>query len=430
MDETLKRLREERQRIWKQMCDTMEESRSAEGGLTGELRSKYEAAEKDLDAKTAEIETRERHVATESRLNAPRGTGAEQRAEHATADPSDYSAAFRTFMRKGMSMCSPEQRQLLMNNLGDIPEARDLGVATGSAGGYLVPQGFLVKITERLKYYGAMRVVANNIQTASGNAMPWPNNDDTGNVASVLGENTVVTSLDAVLTTKTLNAFMWTTGLIAASLQLLNDSAFDVEGFIADRFAIRLGRGQNTAFTSGNGASSAQGILSGAGGAPILAQTPVFTAATGNTTAVTYANLIETQHALDVAYRRSQSGKVGWQMHDTTMKVIRKLTDTNGRPLWVPQDSYGSITSGAQGDLLGYPVWVNNDMAVPAANAYTIGFGDWHAHYLIRDVLGFQMIRLDERYADKLQVGFIGFARTDGRVDDAYAVSFHQQSAT
>ncbi len=427
MRDRIKRLQEERQAIWKQMTDILE-NESRDGVLPAEAAAQYDALEKNMDAKGAEVERCQRHIETEARLAAPRDLGAEHRdggapesREQSVTATEEYRSAFDRMIRGGMAKLRPEQRDLLSSQ---FVESRDQGVGTGAAGGFMVPQGFLLKITERQKYYGPLRRLANIIETASGNAMPWPNNDDTSNVATILGENVAATELDVTLSSKTLNSYMWNAGLVKVSYQLLNDSAFDVEAFLAKKFATRFGRGQNTKFTTGTGTGQPLGILNG--GTP---SQNVFQAAVGNTTAVTYANLIETQHALDVAYR-TPGPKTGWQMHDTTLKTIRKLVDSNGRPLWVPEQSYGSIVSGAQGELLGHPVFVNNDMAVPAASAFTIGFGDWESYYIIRDVLGVQMVRLDERFADQLQVGFLAFARTDATIDDAFACSWHQQSAT
>ncbi|MBL4702094.1 MAG: phage major capsid protein, partial [Phycisphaeraceae bacterium] len=74
---------------------------------------------------------------------------------------------------------------------------------------------------------------------------------------------------------------------------------------------------------------------------------------------------------------------------------------------------------------------VNNDVPVMAASAKSILFGDF-SKYLIRDVLGFQILRLEERYAEFLQIGFLGFPRHDGALIDAGTkpIQFYQNSAS
>ena len=80
--------------------------------------------------------------------------------------------------------------------------------------------------------------------------------------------------------------------------------------------------------------------------------------------------------------------------------------------------------------LLGYGIKLNNDMPTPAANAKSIAFGDFNEGYLIRDVADFFLLRLEERYADFLQVGFVGFQRTDAVVQNSSAYLLVQHSAT
>jgi len=93
--------------------------------------------------------------------------------------------------------------------------------------------------------------------------------------------------------------------------------------------------------------------------------------------------------------------------------------------MWEP-----SLQAGAPDTLAGYGIKLNNDMPVPAANAKSIAFGDFEEGYLIRDVADFFLLRLDERFADFLQTGFVGFQRTDATVQNSYAYTLFQNSAT
>jgi HK97 family phage major capsid protein len=102
------------------------------------------------------------------------------------------------------------------------------------------------------------------------------------------------------------------------------------------------------------------------------------------------------------------------------LKEIRKLVDDNKRPLWEP-----SLQAGVPSTLLGHPVVVNNDMdSSVATTKKTVVFGDLRAAYVWRTVAGGQLVRLDERYADYLQVGFFAFGRADGVVQDAGAAKY------
>ena len=103
-------------------------------------------------------------------------------------------------------------------------------------------------------------------------------------------------------------------------------------------------------------------------------------------------------------------------MSDTALATFRKLKDTTNQYLWQP-----SMQAGVPDSLFGYPVEINSDMPAMTTGLKPVAFGDFYEGYLIRDVRGFQLLRMDERYADYLQVGFLGFARSDGLVRNASA---------
>jgi HK97 family phage major capsid protein len=217
------------------------------------------------------------------------------------------------------------------------------------------------------------------------------------------------------LTQEQLNAYMYTSKLVLVSYQLLQDSAVNIESFLARKLGQRIGRIQNQHFTTGTGTGQPLGLITGA--------TTINTAATGSTVLIKYADLVTTMFKVDPAYRNG--GNVKWMWSDTALSTIRQLVDSQNRPLWEP-----SVQAGTPDMLLGKPIIINNDLAVPAANAKTGAFGDFEAGYIIRDVSGVQTVRLDERYADFLQVGWFAYCRTDATVQDTAAYTVFQQSAT
>ncbi|MBA3907865.1 MAG: phage major capsid protein [Pseudonocardiales bacterium] len=392
--------------------------------LPAEDRAAWDKADADIERLSADIDREERAEAISAKLDKIDRSkldttvpGAEIPSQRTESNPdAEYREVFIEWARNGTGSLDREQRQLLRKGFVDAkdPEFRALGVGTGGAGGYAVPQGFRDILIERMKYFNAVRQVATIITTDSGNTLPWPLNDDTGNVGAILAENTGISQQDVVLTQAQLGAYMYTSKLVLVSWQLLQDSAIDIETFLARKLGQRIGRIQNQHFTTGTGTSQPLGIITGG---------TALQAAVGSTFLIKYADLVKTVFGVDPAYRNGTN--VRWMWSDTALSTIRQLVDSQGRPLWEP-----SVQSGVPPTLMGYPILINNDLAVPAANAKSGAFGDFEAGYVIRDVTGVQTIRLDERYADALQVGFFAFERTDATVQDTSAYVVFQQSAT
>ena len=99
--------------------------------------------------------------------------------------------------------------------------------------------------------------------------------------------------------------------------------------------------------------------------------------------------------------------------NDTTFKALRKLKDDNDMPIWQP-----SVSQGAPDSLLGVKYVINQDMANIGASAKSILCGDF-SKFIIRMVNDISVLRLTERYADQLAVGFIGYQSLDSRLIDA-----------
>ncbi len=333
----------------------------------------------------------------------------------------DYERAFDTYLRRGVDRLSDEQRDMLDR------EFRDLSIGTTTAGGYTVPPGFLQKITDALKAFGGMLQSANVITTDSGQPLQWPTADDTGNVGAILAENTGAPPQDITFGTKTLSSYMYTSKMIKVSFQLLADSAFDLNTWLPKKFAQRIGRAINNHFTNGTGGGTQpSGLVPGLSVGKTGAVGSTLTFGAGGATNPAYGELIDLIHSVDPAYR--QNGH--FMMADSSVKVARKILDAQGRPIWQPSIN-GGLSGLTQPDtLLGYPVIVNQDMPVMAVSAKSVAFGDFKEAYVIRETQGVQVLRLTERFADALQVGFLSFCRYDGVVDDANAAKLWVNSAT
>lgn len=364
-------LLDQRARAWQAMESILDTCDAEHRDLTEKELREYESFEHQVDALSAIIGQR---------------TGSLPDVATTQWHPKDE--AFRSYLRSG-----------------DETELRAQGVGSGSAGGYMVPTGFRQKVTETRKAFGGIRKLAEIVPTDDGANLPWPTNDDTSNSGAILAENTQASEQDVTLGTKTLGSYLYHSKLVRVSIQLLQQSAFDVDTFLARKLGERVGRAQAVHWATGTGSSQPQGLVTGA--------------ATGKTaasaTAITADELLDLVASVDPAYLE-EPGAVAWIMNVTTLTQLRKLKDSNGHYLIEPNPQ-----AGAPFAIFGYPVQIDQALASPATGTKPIVFGNIRAAYVIREVNSFEAQRLVERYADYLQQGFHGWHQADGLVQDSAA---------
>jgi HK97 family phage major capsid protein len=282
-----------------------------------------------------------------------------------------------------------------------------LGTTSGAVGGYTIPDEMMRALEVSLLEFGGMRQVATILRTDSGAALPIPTVNDTANKGAILSENTAASEQDTTFAQIVLDAYKYSSKYILVSVELLQDSSVNVAQFLGQALANRIGRITNDHFTTGTGSSQPNGIVTASG----LGKT----GASGQTTTAIYDDLVDLLHSVDPAYRSGAR----WMFSDAALKMLKKIKipqfsgDTAGAPLWQP-----GLVLGQPDTILGYPFTVNQSVAVPAASAKSIIFGDL-SKYLIRDVRDVTLLRLDERFAELHQVAFLAFSRHDGDLLDA-----------
>lgn len=351
--------------------------------LTDEQVKRYEEAEVELRSvqKTEEIQKRNAAYASVSPTVLTTGVKAKE--------DDTLERAFNHFMRTG------KENQ-------DMVELRAQSVGTNSAGGYTVPQGFRNKLVERMVAFGGIANVVESISTDSGNPLEWPTIDDTANTGAIVAENAAPAGgADMVFGTKTLGAYKYMSvgaggAPLKVSVELLQDSAFDVEALVARKLGERIARAQAPHLISGTGTGQPQGIITG--------KTPV------EIGAISYANLLSLVHSVDPAYRSNAV----WAFNDATLALIHGLVDSNGRPL------LNTSTDGVSGrpamSILGYPVVIDQAFATYNATSDNpaVGvFGDLREGYVIRNVRDFQLVVDPYSFSTNGQVGFTSWSRMD-----------------
>lgn len=317
------------------------------------------------------------------------------------------------FLRKSFKNQTEQDRVLISNAMSTTPDEQ---------GGYTIEKVDVAgEVIDAIKAYGAMRKVASQISTSQGNPMAWPTSDGTDEEGELVGENQPAGSGDISFGTRALNVFKYGSKVITISMELLQDSAVDVVGLINKRFGQRIGRIHDRHFTVGTGTDQPMGLFTAAQVGKV--------GATGLSDTVDYYSLVDLSESLDVAYLDGSNTSVGWMFSQAMRKIVRKIKDQNGRPIWIPSYDAGA-TRGIPDELLGYAVHINNMAPAPAANAVSIAFGDLSA-YRIRDALNIQIFRFeDSAYVSKGQIGFLAWARAGGNLMDPNAVKTFQHSAT
>ncbi len=302
-------------------------------------------------------------------------------------------------------------------------ETRAQTKGSAAAGGYLVPTTTQAKIVERMKAFGGILEEVEKINTDSGETMNWATEDDTANVGEIVAEGAAAAGgADKVFGTASLGAWKYeatgTGGLpMKVSWELLEDSIINLEDHIANNFARRIARKLADDVITGDGTTEPQGVI---------AAKTAFDEIAANAAGPTYAELLGMIGALDPAYH---DGAKFLMNHATWIRLLG-MTDEAGRPLILPQAQAG-LAAGVPLQLLGYPVVLDQAVASIGDQAKFAGFGNWREAYILRQVNGFHMLRLDELYAVNGFVGFLGWARYDGKVQNpnAYVVLAGENTA-
>lgn len=410
---TIKELRAKRADLAKQARKIMDD---AGDNFTADDGAKTDAIYAEIEKIDARLTVEQRQIEIEAGLDTPETRG--RKASEITGKSTDEEAAnehrasaiFAKWARGGDRAVSAEDITFLRSR----PNAT-MSTTTNSEGGYTVPRRMATALIERLKAFGGVRSVASQMSTDGGNPMDYPTVDETSQTGELVAENATATDQDVSFGTKAIGAFRYSSKVVTVPIELLADSQFDLEAFINKALTTRLGRITNTHYTTGTGSGQPEGIVTAASSGKV--------AAVGNTTTISYDDFVDIYHALDPAYR---SG-AGYMFHDDVLKIVKKLKDTTGRPLWRPG------MSGADPDNVNnLPFTVNQGMATPAANAKSILCGDFST-YMIRDSLDVMLLRFaDSAYMKKGQIGFLAFMRTDGKLLSVSGdtVKYFQQSAT
>lgn len=395
-------LREERAKLVNEANETLQNEE-----LSTEARvAACDEAMSKADELKAEIDALERVILAEEELNARlemRSTAEGVSTDEREAKDELEAAAFNAYLRGGMANLSDEHREIMTARAVDDPGIQAaLTTQTGSSGAYLIPEGFRYTLEEAMLAYGGGMLdpaVVEVVRSTTGNPVMMPTDNDTAQKGVRIDENTQITEQDVAFGQKRIDAYLYSSKLVRVPVTLMQDSAFDMNSYLARKLGERIGRILADELTTGTGTDQPNGIVTASTQGKVAAAVAAFT----------YGELVDLEHSVDPAYRPGAK----WMFHDDVLKAAKQLLDGQNRPLWTPGMAFN-----APDRILNYPYVINMSMAQLATAQKTILFGALNK-YMTRIVRDITLLRLTERYADYLQVGFTAFARADGELLDA-----------
>ncbi len=293
-------------------------------------------------------------------------------------------------------------------------EAKSMSTAVAADGGYLVDPQTAEIIASTLQGAGSLRKVANvvNVEGTAYDVLI-----DEGNLGSGWADETTAT---AETTTPTIDRISIPLHELAAmpkiSQRLLDDSAFDIEAWMAGRIADKFARAEAAAFITGDGVNKPTGILTHtAVDDSTWSWGNIGYVVTGTAGDFDPTNpgdaIVDLVYALGAQYRANGA----FLMNSKTAGAVRKLKDSNGRFLWSD-----GLAAGEPSRLMGYPVVIAEDMPDIATDAMSIAFGDFAAGYTIAERPDTRILR--DPFSAKPNVLFYATKRVGGDVSDFAAI--------
>jgi HK97 family phage major capsid protein len=390
---TILELTEKRNRLWNTAKDFLDSKRGEDGLVSAEDSAAYDKMEADIVAMGKELDRLHRQSALDAELAKPTSTPILGKPQAADAPKSGRA--------------SEEYRKDFLNVLRGKPAVHNvLSTDPDANGGFLVPQEFESQIIAGLEEANIIRTLAKVVTTEADRKIPVA---AAHSIATWTAENAAYTESNPTFDQKVLDSFKLT-DLVKVSVELLQDSAFDLESYIANEFARAFASAEEQAFCVGTGTGQPAGIFTANGG-----QVGV----TGGAN-ITTDNIVELIYSLKLPYRRNAV----FIMNDNTISLLRKLKDGNAVYAWQP-----SLQAGEPDRLLGYPIYTSPYAPTVAAGAFSIAFGDMK-NFWIADRMGRTVQRLNELYSTTGQIGFVCHERLDAKVILAEGIKLLQISGT
>lgn len=289
-------------------------------------------------------------------------------------------------------------------------EGKSLSTTVNSDGGYLVDPQTSASVQSVLNATASIRAIASVVQVEASSFDVLVDHTEVGaGWATEAGPQNETSTPQIDRITIALHEL---SALPKASQRLLDDSAFDIEGWLAGRIANKFARAEAAAFVSGDGIDKPRGFLSHpAVDNELWTWGNLGYVPTEIAGEVTPEAIVEVVYALGAEYRANGA----FVMNSKTAGRVRKLTDADGRFLWSD-----GLASGEPAMLMGYPVLVAEDMPDAGTDSFSIAFGDFRAGYTVAERPDLRILR--DPFSAKPHVLFYATKRVGGDVSDFAAI--------
>ena len=260
------------------------------------------------------------------------------------------------------------------------------------SGGYLVPDTYDDRLVQALKQKNVLRQIATVIPTTQKLTIPVSLG---GENASWMPENEPYTFCEAEFGEIEIDAYKLGSSILVSD-ELLEDGGVDLEKYIEEAFAHRIGNAEESAFIRGDGNGKPLGIIHQASVGKV----------TDEIGRISADDLVDMEFSLAEPYRKNAV----WVMSNDAYCRLGQLRHYRGNPIWS-----NGLEEEMPMKLFGYPVYICNHMYDVAPGGIPVMFGDF-SYFWIGDRGKRVIKRLTERFADRGQVAFITTERVDAKL--------------
>jgi HK97 family phage major capsid protein len=395
----------------------LNQARDAKRALNADEEASWQKADQDFHALTKELEMVRNLAARDESFRAAADEFEQTRVPMSRSEKELEAERTKRYWNQLLTGEGVSQAEAM--RMAADPTRTQTTTVSGN-GAYVIPEEFIRMLEVVQKQFGGMFQAAYKHRSTRGGTMNWPTFDNTARTGEWQDEPRSVGLTPAAFTfnRKQFAAYLWA-DMAQLTWEFIQDEDVSfVARHLAEAFGESSGRAINKALTSGDGSGKPTGILDGTGGASVGKEL-------ASQTAITKVELIDLIHSVDPAYRTGPN--VAFMFHDNILAAIRKLDfgTTDDEPIWQP-----SYREGEPDRILGYRYVINQDFPTAVVQSAKIAaFGDW-SKYVVRQVQDFQLLRLNERFADQLSTGFLGWLRIDGKLLQSAAIKLLQAKTT